>query len=249
MEEVVLSLHDIQKSFGENHIHRGITLDITKGKTVGLLGPSGAGKSVLLRSIIGLEFIDDGEIRFKGERIDHSTELEFCEHRKKISYSFQSGALFDSQNVFDNLAFPLMEHTSMELNAINGRVQEVLKLIDLEGKEDIMPSALSGGMQKRVGMARAIILEPDIILYDEPTAGLDPTNTQNILNVMQKLKAKGITSIFVTHDIPAALKICDEIAILNKGKVAFKGTPNEVLTSEDPIVKSYLINEVSLARG
>ncbi|MDO9181019.1 MAG: ATP-binding cassette domain-containing protein [Bacteriovorax sp.] len=240
MNEVILELKDIHKSFGKNNIHRGINLTLHKGESLGLLGGSGTGKSVLLRSVIGLERIDKGEILFSGERIDNLSENLLTPYRIKISYSFQSGALFDSINVFENIAYPLFEHTKFSYNQIRDKVAEMLKLIDLEGKEELMPSDLSGGMQKRVGMARAMILNPEIILYDEPTAGLDPANTLNVISLMQKLKQKGLASIFVTHDIPSAIMLCDRIVVLHEGKIAFNDTPQKFQASEDPIVKKFI---------
>jgi phospholipid/cholesterol/gamma-HCH transport system ATP-binding protein len=239
MSETILELKDIHKSFGNNKIHRGITLSLKKGESLGLLGGSGSGKSVLLRSIIGLERIDEGEIRLHGERFDQLQEEELTPFRIKISYSFQSGALFDSINVFENIAYPLFEHTRFSYQQIKDKVAEMLKLIDLPGREHVMPSDLSGGMQKRVGMARAMILNPEVVLYDEPTAGLDPANTLNVVALMQKLKDKGLASIFVTHDIPSALSLCDRIVILYEGKIAFDDTPINFQNSNDPIVKKF----------
>lgn len=243
MSEAILELKNIHKSFGNNKIHRGITLSLKKGESLGLLGGSGSGKSVLLRSIIGLERIDEGEIRFHGERFDQLSEEELTPFRIKISYSFQSGALFDSINVFENIAYPLFEHTRFSYQQIKDKVTEMLKLIDLPGREHVMPSDLSGGMQKRVGMARAMILNPEVLLYDEPTAGLDPANTLNVVALMQKLKDKGLASIFVTHDIPSALSLCDRIVVLHEGKIIFDDTPINFQNSNDPIVKKF--NKVS----
>ena len=239
MSEAILELNNIHKSFGNNKIHRGITLSLKKGESLGLLGGSGTGKSVLLRSIIGLERIDQGEIKFHGERFDHLPEDELTPYRIKLSYSFQSGALFDSINVFENIAYPLFEHTRFSFQQIKDKVAEMLKLIDLPGREHIMPSDLSGGMQKRVGMARAMILNPEVLLYDEPTAGLDPANTLNVVALMQKLKDKGLASIFVTHDIPSALSLCDRIVVLHEGKIVFDDTPINFQNSNDPIVKKF----------
>lgn len=239
MSEIILELKDIHKSFGTNNIHRGINLSLKKGESLGLLGGSGTGKSVLLRSIIGLERIDQGEILFHGERFDHLREDQLTPYRIKISYSFQSGALFDSINVFENIAYPLFEHTNFSYKQIKDKVAETLKLIDLPGREYIMPSDLSGGMQKRVGMARAMILNPEVVLYDEPTAGLDPSNTLNVVSLMQRLKDKGLASIFVTHDIPSALSLCDRIVVLHEGKIAFDDTPINFQKSDDPIVKKF----------
>lgn len=238
-KEILLELKGIHKNFGQNKIHQGIDITLHRGESLGLLGGSGTGKSVLLRSIIGLERIDRGQLHFKGERYDHLTENQLKQIRTKISYSFQSGALFDSVNVFENIAYPLFEHTRFSYLQIKDKVAEMLSLIDLPGKEEVMPSDLSGGMQKRVGMARAMILNPEIILYDEPTAGLDPANTLNIVALMLKLKEKGLASIFVTHDIPSALSICDRIVVLHEGRIIFNDTPVKFQESNDVIVKKF----------
>lgn len=236
---IVLELKNITKSFGSNHVHRGLNLNLRHGESLALLGGSGTGKSLLLRSIIGLEFIDRGEIIFKGQRIDQLKEEQYAPFRIQISYSFQSGALFDSLNVFDNIAYPLFEHTNLTLNQVEDKVKTVLELIDLSGKEELMPSDLSGGMQKRVGMARAMIMNPEVILYDEPTAGLDPANTQNVVKILKELKGMGHASIFVTHDIASAVELCDRIAVLHEGSIAFSGTPKEFKNSEDPRVTRF----------
>ncbi len=238
----VLSVNNVHKTFSRHHVHRGVSFELNKGESLGLLGGSGTGKSVLLRSIIGLEKIDSGDILFKGQKIDRLNEDQLIEYRKKISYSFQSGALFDSINVYENIAYPLREHTHLSEPEIQIKIQDMLKLIDLEGKEALMPSDLSGGMQKRVGMARAMILNPEIVLYDEPTAGLDPSNTLNVISVMQQLKKRGLSSIFVTHDIPSALSLCDRILILHQGKIIFNDTPKKFEESNDPEVKKFLIS-------
>jgi phospholipid/cholesterol/gamma-HCH transport system ATP-binding protein len=240
MSESILELRDIHKSFRVNKIHQGVSFSLKKGESLGLLGGSGTGKSVLLRSIIGLERIDSGEILFNGKRIDQLSEDELREYRIKISYSFQSGALFDSVNVFENIGYPLFEHTKLKYNEIQSKVDEMLKLIDMQDKQLLMPSDLSGGMQKRVGMARSMILNPDIILYDEPTAGLDPANTLNVVSLMEKLKQKGLASIFVTHDIPSAIMLCDRILVLFEGKIIFNDTPYAFQNSEDPRVRKFI---------
>lgn len=251
MNEIILEMNHIEKSFGPTLVHKDVNIVLHKGETLGLLGNSGTGKSVLLRTIIGLEHIDQGEILFHKDKIDQLKESEYHRIRLNISYAFQNGALFDSINVFENIAYPLFEHTKLKYAEIESRVNELLKLIGLEGKGYLMPSDLSGGMQKRVGLARAMILKPEVILYDEPTAGLDPENTVNILNLMAEFKKQGISGIFVTHDIAAAIKICDRIAILNDGKIYFDGTPAEFAKSNDPIVKKFFILglEASGAKG
>lgn len=239
MSEAILELKNVEKSFGTHQVHKGVNIELRPGETIGLLGNSGTGKSVLLRSIIGLEYIDQGEITYHGKRLDTLSEIDLFKVRTKISYAFQNGALFDSVNVFENIAYPLFEHTDLELNQIKQKVADLLKLIGLEGKEHVMPSDLSGGMQKRVGLARAIVLEPEIILYDEPTAGLDPLNTVNILSIMEKFKEKKMSGIFVTHDIPAAMRVCDRILILDNGKIYFNGTPKELESSKDPVIEKF----------
>lgn len=240
MSSTILEINNVQKSFGKNHIHQGVSFHLNKGESLGLLGGSGTGKSVLLRSIIGLERIDQGEIKFENKRIDNLSEDELVQFRIQISYSFQSGALFDSVNVFENIAYPLFEHTKLNYKQIQDKVSEMLKLIDLPGRESLMPSDLSGGMQKRVGMARSMILSPEIVLYDEPTAGLDPANTLNVVSLMEKLKKQGLASIFVTHDIPSAIMLCDRILVLFEGKIIFNDTPTAFQNSSDPRVQKFI---------
>lgn len=241
--EKLLEIKNVHKAFGEKRIHRGVNLSLHRGESLGLLGGSGTGKSVLLRSIVGLEKIDQGQILFHEEDICKIlNERELAKLRTKISYSFQSGALFDSLNVFDNIAYPIFEHTSLTYSSVQQKVADMLKLIDLEGIEQLMPSDLSGGMQKRVGMARSMVLEPEIILYDEPTAGLDPANIENVVGLMIKLKELGQSSIFVTHDIPSAVRFCDRILILKDGIIYFNGSVEEFTHSTDPNVIKFSQN-------
>ncbi len=238
----ILEVRHIKKSFGEKQVHRDVSFDLHEGETLGLLGNSGTGKSVLLRSLIGIERADDGSITFKGHRIDNLTEEKLFSVRTLISYSFQYNALFDSDNIFENVAYPLFEHTKLNEDEIHKKVTHALKEVNLSGVEHLLPSDLSGGMQKRAGLARSIILDPAIILYDEPTAGLDPINVENVCELINKFKAKGISSILCTHDIPAAKKVCDRLIILDEGKVAFTGTVAEFEKSSDPVVKKFLLN-------
>lgn len=241
--KTILELKNIHKSFGNKKIHQGVNFDLKEGESLGLLGGSGTGKSVLLRSIIGLEFIDQGEIIFKDNSIIDLEEKEKGIMRTQISYSFQSGALFDSQNVFENIAYPLYEHTELSYEEIEKKVADILTLVELEGAQKLMPSDLSGGMKKRVGMARAMVIKPEIVLYDEPTAGLDPTNTVNVVSVMRKFKEMGQSSIFVTHDIPSAIDLCDRVVILKDGKITFNDSIENFKNSDDPYVKGFLINQ------
>lgn len=236
----ILEIKNLKKSYGPKVVHRGVNFSLKKGETLGLLGNSGTGKSVLLRSIIGLEQIDDGEIIFQKRRIDTLTETELYKVRQQISYAFQTGALFDSISVYENIAYPLFEHTDLSEEAIENKVREILKVVRMETAFNLMPSDLSGGMQKRVGLARAMIIGPEILLYDEPTAGLDPVNVEMVLEVMTRFKDQGISGIFVTHDIPAAKKVCDRIIILKDGIVGFQGSISEFENSRDPFVQSFL---------
>jgi phospholipid/cholesterol/gamma-HCH transport system ATP-binding protein len=237
----ILEVRHLSKSFDEKKIHHDINFSLKEGETIGLLGNSGTGKSVLLRSIIGLEDIDSGEINYREKNIALLSERELYTIRTKISYSFQSGALFDSMSVFENIAYPLFEHSKLSESEVEKRVEEILDLINMKEAKDLMPSDLSGGMQKRVGLARSMALQPDILLYDESTAGLDPLNVEMVLDVMKKFKAQGLSGIFVTHDIPAAKKICDRILILKEGRIVFDGDINAFEESADPFVKTFLV--------
>lgn len=243
MSNIILSIRHLQKSFGKKVVHRDITFDLYAGEILGLFGGSGSGKSLILRSIIGLDHPDSGEILYSGKNLVTLRESDFISIRKEISYVFQNGALFDSLSVEANLAYPLREHTDLSESEIHEKVNTMLKLIDMEGTNDLLPAELSGGMQKRAGLARAIIMDPSVILFDEPTAGLDPTNTQRLVDNILTLKHhRGVTGIFVTHDIPAALKLVDRIAILHEGRIAVIDSVKNILKSTDPLVRSFIGN-------
>jgi phospholipid/cholesterol/gamma-HCH transport system ATP-binding protein len=235
----LLEIRHVKKSFGRNTVHQDISFCLEEGEKIAILGKSGTGKSVLLRSIIGLEKIDSGEILFKGSRIDNLSEEELTHIRKSISYSFQNGALFDSINVFENLAFPLFEHTNLSEAEVIKKVKEMLELVDLPGRELLMPSDLSGGMQKRVGMARSIMLSPQIVLFDEPTAGLDPHNSKNIVEVIKKFQTQKMSSLFITHDIPAAIDLCQKVCIIDRGLIGFFGTTEDFLKADNLLVNHF----------
>jgi phospholipid/cholesterol/gamma-HCH transport system ATP-binding protein len=237
---VALDVKDLHKSFGDKVVHRGVSFQLHEGEIIGLFGGSGSGKSVILRSIIGLERPDKGEIVFEGNDVSNFSEREFTGVRVKIGYVFQNGALFDSLTVEENLAYPLKEHTKLSDREIHRRVNEMLELIDMPGSNALLPAELSGGMQKRAGLARATILEPKVILFDEPTAGLDPVNTKRLLDNIKKLKNKGITGIFVTHDIPSAFEIADRIAILYNGRIHVIDEVENIKKSKDPLVQSFV---------
>jgi phospholipid/cholesterol/gamma-HCH transport system ATP-binding protein len=237
---VVLEMRGLQKIFGDKVVHRGVSFELRKHEILGLFGGSGSGKSVILRSIIGLEKPDHGHVMYKGVDLTSLTERELLQTRTKIGFVFQNGALFDSLTVEENLAYPLREHTRLSEGEILQRVNEMLELIDMKGANKLLPGELSGGMQKRAGLARATILNPELVLFDEPTAGLDPVNTKRLLENIKKLKAKGMTGIFVTHDIPAAFEIADRIAILYNGRIQVIDTIENIRSSKDPLVQSFI---------
>ena len=226
--EVVVEFKGFKKRFGSKLVHKDVSIQVRKGECLGLLGGSGAGKSVILRSLIGLEKPDDGSVSVNGVDITGMNERQLIEIRKKVAYVFQNGALFDSMSVYENLAYPLRAHTKLTETEIKKRVLSTLEEFGLEGNEGVMPANLSGGMQKRVGLARSIILQPSIVLYDEPTAGLDPYNTIRIQETISYLKTKGVTGILVTHDMPTAFAVCDRIALLLEGRIAAIGTRQEL---------------------
>ncbi|MEK7689692.1 MAG: ATP-binding cassette domain-containing protein [Bdellovibrionota bacterium] len=236
----ILSIRGLRKSFGQKEVHRGVDFDLKSGEILALFGGSGSGKSVILRSIIGLERPDQGTIHFEGREITGLTEKELIAIRVKIAFVFQNGALFDSMTVEENLSYPLEAHTRFSRSEIRAKVNQMLEKLGLAGCNDLLPGELSGGMQKRVGLARAIILEPRVILFDEPTAGLDPINTKRLLDNIHQLKRTGITGIFVTHDIPSALDIADRIAFLSEGRIGFIDTVQNARCSKDPLIQSFL---------
>jgi phospholipid/cholesterol/gamma-HCH transport system ATP-binding protein len=215
----VIEVKNFAKSFGSRPVHKDISFSVNKGECLGLVGGSGIGKSVVLRSLIGLEKPDRGEIFIEGEEISKLRERDLVHIRKKVAYVFQNGALFDSMSVYENLAYPLRAHTELSEPEIGRRIRDQLDefgLLEAEGK---LPSELSGGMQKRVGLARAMMIGPKVILYDEPTAGLDPYNTIKIREIVLRLKERGVTSVFVTHDMPTAVAVCDRFCLLGNGRV------------------------------
>jgi phospholipid/cholesterol/gamma-HCH transport system ATP-binding protein len=242
--KIALDIVSLHKSFGTKAVHRGVSFQLREGEILGLFGGSGSGKSVILRSIIGLEHPDEGQIVFEGQDLTKLSEKELYPVRTQVAYVFQNGALFDSLSVEENLAYPLKEHTKKTDAEIHEKVNSMLELIDMKGANALLPNELSGGMQKRAGLARAIILEPKVILFDEPTAGLDPVNTKRLLDNVLKLKKTGITGIFVTHDIPAAFEIADRIAILYNGKIYTIDTVENIKRSDDPLVQSFVSGAV-----
>jgi phospholipid/cholesterol/gamma-HCH transport system ATP-binding protein len=231
----------VTKAFGDKPVLRGVDLEVPRGKTVVVLGGSGSGKSVLLRHAIGLHRPDSGTVWIDGQEITSLDEEELIEPRKKVGMLFQAGALFDSMTVLDNVAFALREHTDWEEERILARVQEVLRLVELDAVEDLIPADLSGGMRKRVALARAIALAPRGILYDEPTTGLDPVIGRTINELIRSLqRVLGVTSIVVTHDIHSAFHVADRIAFLDEGCIVFDGDVGEARRSNQPRLRAFL---------
>jgi len=250
MEEPFIRFADLRKSFGEKKVLEGIDLDVLRGETVVVLGGSGSGKSVLLRHTIGLHRPDGGRIFVDGEDVTEFPEERLMEVRKKVGMLFQAGALFDSMNVYENVAFGLREHTAMTEDEIGARVKEKLGLVELAGVEELMPSDLSGGMRKRVALARAIALEPAGLLYDEPTTGLDPITASAINRLIRSLqRALGVTSIVVTHDIQSAYTVGDRLAFLYEGKLLFTGTVQQAKASPEPRLQAFLSGEAAGVEG
>lgn len=244
MAEAIIQFEDVSKKYGKKVVHESINFDIRKGEILTLMGGSGSGKSVLLRSLIGLERPDGGKILFRGTDVTKLNEEALTDVRKRIAYCFQYGALFDSLTVFENLAYPLREHTKMSESEIRERIAGALDQIGLGDTKDLLPSDLSGGMQRRVGVARAIIMEPEVILYDEPTTGLDPFNTKQILKIILQLQKQGATSVLVTHDMSSIFKVTDRVAFLRDGKIRALGTADEIQATTDDVLKGFINGEM-----
>ena len=241
--KTIIEVKNFRKSFEQMLVHRDVSFALHEGECLGLIGGSGVGKSVILRSLIGLEKPDSGEIWVDGENICGMNEYELQAVRMKVAYVFQNGALFDSMSVYENLAYPLREHTKLSESDIGARIRDLLGEFGLQGNESTFPANLSGGMQKRVGLARSIILRPKVVLYDEPTAGLDPYNTKRIQEMVLRLKAKGVTSVIVTHDMPTAFAVCDRIAFLAEGKIDSIGTREELERHHDARILKFINGE------
>ncbi len=240
-DKIKIEIRGLKKSFGQNHVLQGVNLSIPEGKITVIIGRSGEGKSVLLKHIIGLLSPDAGQVLVDGADLSTLRGRALTEMRMKFGMLFQGAALFDSMSVEDNVAFPLREHTRLSPKEISSRVKEKLHLVGLDGIEDRMPSQLSGGMRKRVGLARAVILEPEILLYDEPTTGLDPILADSIDRLIVRMEESlGITSVVISHDIERALKYAHTVAMLHDGKIVAQGSPDDILVAEDPLVRQFL---------
>lgn len=241
MEKEKIRIEKLWKSFDEKEVLRGVDLLVPEGASMVIMGGSGVGKSVLLKHVIGLLHPDSGSVYVEGQDICSLTEKAMNDIRTHFGMSFQEGALFDSMTVFENIAFPLKRKKDRDEEALRDRVQECLNIVNLRGIEERYPSELSGGMKRRVGFARAISLEPDILLFDEPTTGLDPVMTSVIAHTIRKLtRGEKVTSITITHDLAAARIIGDRIAMLHGGKIIADHTPEQFMVVEDPVVKQFV---------
>lgn len=241
----MIKLIDIHKSFGKHKVLKGVHLDIEDGKTTVIIGKSGGGKSVLLKHIIGLLKPDRGNVLVDDVDITQLSDNDLNETRKKFGMLFQEAALFDSMTVGENVAFPLREHTKLHDDEIHDVVSDRLRAVGLTGIEDKMPSELSGGMRKRVGLARALAMQPRIILFDEPTTGLDPVMTEAINQLILETQHQfHLTSVVISHDLGSIFKISDKIAMLYEGEIIEYGTPEEIKASQNPVIIQFLAGSI-----
>src|SRR5205807_386198 len=238
----MIAVQGLVKTIGEQEILRGVDLDVARGETLAIIGRSGGGKSVLLKHLIGLMRPNVGEIWIEGQNIIEMSERNLAAIRQKVGILFQGSALFDSMTVAENIAFPLREAGERDPKVLRKRVSEMLDVMELQGQEEKMPVNLSGGMKKRVGLARSIIRQPSCILYDEPTSGLDPVVSDSINKLIRRLQQRlGVTSIVVTHDMKSAFDVADRIAYLHEGRIYFQGTPETLRQSSDRLLQDFLI--------
>jgi phospholipid/cholesterol/gamma-HCH transport system ATP-binding protein len=241
VDDPIIEFVDVHKSFRDQKVLDGLSLKVARGKTTVIIGRSGGGKSVTLKHMIGLSKPDRGQILVDGLDITTLDKKELNRVRRRFGMLFQEGALFDSMTVGENVAFPLEEHTKLDRLEIDSRVHEMLRVVGLPGIEEKMPSELSGGMRKRVGLARALILEPEIVLFDEPTSGLDPIMADVIDNLIRETqRASGRTYVVISHDIRATFKIAHYVAMLYEGRIIVYGTPEHVQSNSNPFLTQFL---------
>jgi phospholipid/cholesterol/gamma-HCH transport system ATP-binding protein len=242
-QQPLIHFQNVKKTFGPKVIYSGLEFAIHRGETVTILGPSGSGKSVMLKMLIGLLEVDSGGIVFDGQDVTKMGDRELFEVRRRVAYLFQGAALFDSLTVGENVAYGLREQNwnTMSDEEILRRVAQSLESVGLPGIEEMRPSDLSGGMKKRVGLARTLALQPEVLLYDEPTTGLDPINTARINNLIRGIKrALGLTSVVVTHDMGTAFSVSDRIVMIGKGKLIMEGTPEDFRRTQNPYVRDFI---------
>ena len=245
----MVAVRGLTKKIGRQEILRGVDLTVAKGETLAIIGRSGGGKSVLLKHLIGLMQPDQGEIWIDGQNIIGLSERKLAAIRRRVGILFQGGALFDSMTVEENIAFPLRESGERNASAIRQKVDEMLEVIELEGQQKKMPVNLSGGMKKRVGLARSIIRRPSCVLYDEPTSGLDPVVSDSINRLIRRLQSRfQMTSIVVTHDMKSAFHVADHIAYLHEGRIYFYGTPAELQQCDDALLRDFLLGRSEESR-
>jgi phospholipid/cholesterol/gamma-HCH transport system ATP-binding protein len=243
----LIEFRKVFKRFGRQVVLDHIDLQIEQGENLVIIGASGSGKSVMLKHMVALLQPDDGEVYFDGRRIDNLPERRLPKVRVQFGFLFQMGALFDSMTVEENVAFPLVEHTLKSDEQISGIVSQKLRLVGLPQVRKKMPAELSGGQRKRVALARAIALDPRVILYDEPTTGLDPIRADVINELILKLQRElDVTSVVVTHDMQSAFKVGDRIVMLHEGHLIFDGTPEQIRASENPIVRRFVVGEADV---
>ena len=241
METAKIEYRAVRKSFGENRVLRGVDFRIPEGRITAIIGRSGEGKSVLLKHSLGLLYPDSGEVLIDGADISKLRGRALNRARSRFGMLFQGAALFDSMTVEENVAFPLVEHSGLARSEISRRVKEKLRLVGLEGVEARMPSQLSGGMKKRVSLARAIVRDPEVVLYDEPTTGLDPILADSIHRlIVRTQEVLRVTSVMISHDVEKALGFAHYVGMLHQGRMAFAGTPEELRASADPLARQFL---------
>jgi phospholipid/cholesterol/gamma-HCH transport system ATP-binding protein len=239
--EHMIECHDVYKAFNGNHVLEGVSCHIPTAKISVVMGPSGTGKSVLLRHIIGLLVPDQGDVLVAGKSVPHLAEEELLDLRRNIGMLFQDGALFSSMNLYDNVAFPLRQHTKKRESEIREIVMERLKEVGLSGAETKMPNELSGGMRKRAGFARALVLEPEILLFDEPDSGLDPVRTALLCELIKEIQQKyQATGVVISHDIKSCFNIGDHIILLHGGKVVDEGSKEQLQESKNSFTQQFI---------
>jgi len=238
----MIEISDLHKKFNEKNVLRGINLNIQSGETLAIIGRSGCGKSVLIKHIVGLLFPDAGYVKVEGNNLNDLNMKDLYKLRKNFGFLFQGAALFDSMTVGENVALPIVENnTGMSMDEIIGIAEEKLSLVGLPKIQNLKPSELSGGMKKRVGLARALVTNPGYILYDEPTTGLDPIMSDSIDSLIKELAEKlNVTSIVVTHDMVSVKNVADKVAMIHDGQIYFTGTPDELLNSNDKVIENFI---------